>query len=101
MSSPASRIVIIGAGIGGLTLALLPRRGIIVEILEQAPELRDEPRYSAASGFRGQVPVERPPRRPDPAPCSSTQWHEQSATSTRSGRDDGRPVRRRRSRLGR
>ena len=79
MSSPASRIVIIGAGIGGLTLALLPRRGIIVEILEQAPELRevgaavalaanggDEPRYSAASGFRGLVPIERLPRLPDP-----------------------------------
>ena len=63
MSSPASRIVIIGAGIGGLTLALLlRRRGIIAEILEQAPELRevgaavalaanggDEPRYSAAA----------------------------------------------------
>jgi salicylate hydroxylase len=42
MSSPASRIVIIGAGIGGLTLALLlRRRGITAEILEQAPELRE------------------------------------------------------------
>ena len=42
MASPASRIVIIGAGIGGLTLALLlRRRGIIAEILEQAPELRE------------------------------------------------------------
>ena len=63
MSSPASRIVIIGAGIGGLTLALLllRRRGIIAEILEQAPE----PRYSAASGFRGLVPIERLPRLPD------------------------------------
>ena len=75
MSSPASRIVIIGAGIGGLTLALLLlRRGIIAEILERAPELRevgaavalaanggDEPRYSAASGFRGLVPIERLP----------------------------------------
>ena len=82
MSSPASRIVIIGAGIGGLTLALLllRRRGIIAEILERAPELRevgaavtlaanggDEPRYSAASGFRGLVPIERLPRLPDPA----------------------------------
>ena len=77
MSSPASRIVIIGAGIGGLTLALLlllRRRGIIAEILERAPEQRevgaavalaanggDEPRYSAASGFRGLVPIERLP----------------------------------------
>ena len=74
MSPPASRIVIIGAGIGGLTLALLRRRGIIAEILERAPELRevgaavalaanggDEPRYSAASGFRGLVPIERLP----------------------------------------
>ena len=75
MSSPASRIVTIGAGIGGLTLALLlRRRGIIAEILERAPELRevgaavalaanggDEPRYSAASGFRGLVPIERLP----------------------------------------
>ena len=76
MSSPGSRIVIIGAGIGGLTLALLllRRRGIIAEILERAPELRevgaavalaanggDEPRYSAASGFRGLVPIERLP----------------------------------------
>ena len=42
MSSPASRIVIIGAGIGGLTLALLlRRRDIIAGILEQAPELRE------------------------------------------------------------
>jgi 2-polyprenyl-6-methoxyphenol hydroxylase-like FAD-dependent oxidoreductase len=64
MSSPASRVVIIGAGIGGLTLALLlRRRGIIAEILEQVPE----PRYSAASGFRGLVPIERLPRLPDPA----------------------------------
>jgi len=63
MSSPGSRIVIIGAGIGGLTLALLlRRRGIIAEILEQAPE----PRYSAASGFRRLVPIERLPRLPDP-----------------------------------
>jgi len=74
MSSPASRIVTIGAGIGGLTLALLRRRGVIAEILERAPELRevgaavalaanggDEPRYSAASGFRGLVPIERLP----------------------------------------
>jgi phytoene dehydrogenase-like protein len=75
MSSPGSRIVIIGAGIGGLTLALLlRRRGIIAEILERAPELREvgaavalaanggyEPRYSAASGFRGLVPIERLP----------------------------------------
>jgi len=77
MSTPASRIVIIGAGIGRLTLALLlllRRRGIIAEILERAPELRevgaavalaanggDEPRYSAASGFRGLVPIERLP----------------------------------------
>jgi len=81
MSTPASRIVIIGAGIGRLTLALLlllRRRGIIAEILERAPELRevgaavalaanggDEPRYSAASGFRGLVPIERLPRLPD------------------------------------
>ena len=64
MSSPASRIVIIGAGIGGLTLVLLlRRRGIIAEILEQAPE---PPRYSAAFGFRGLVPIERLPRLPDP-----------------------------------
>ena len=115
MSSPASRIVIIGAGIGGLTPALLlRRRGIIAEILEQAPELRevgaavalaanggDEARYSAASGFRGLVPIERLPRLPDPAPCSSKHWQEQSATSTRTGRDDERPVPRPRSRLGR
>ena len=65
MSTPASRIVIIGAGTGRLTLALLlllRRRGIIAEILEQAPE----PRYSAASGFRRLVPIERLPRLPDP-----------------------------------
>jgi len=97
MSSPGSRIVIIGAGIGGLTLALLlRRRGIIAEILERAPELREvgaavalaanggyEPRYSAASGFRGLVPIER---LPDPGALQFKQWQEQSATSTRTGR---------------
>ena len=42
MSSPAIRIVIVGAGVGGLTLALLLRRqGITVEVLEQASELRE------------------------------------------------------------
>jgi salicylate hydroxylase len=36
------RIVIIGAGVGGLTLALLlRRRGVVAEVLEQAPELRE------------------------------------------------------------
>jgi salicylate hydroxylase len=42
MSSPATRIVIIGAGVGGLTLALLlRRRGVVAEVVEQAPELRE------------------------------------------------------------
>ena len=42
MSSPGIRIVIIGAGVGGLTLALLlRRRGIAAEVLEQASELRE------------------------------------------------------------
>ena len=42
MSSPAMRIVIVGAGIGGLTLALLlRRRGVVAEVLERAPELRE------------------------------------------------------------
>ena len=42
MSSPATRIVIVGAGVGGLTLALLLRRcGVVAEVLEQAPELRE------------------------------------------------------------
>jgi len=36
------RVVIVGAGIGGLTLALLLRRhGIAAEVVEQAPELRE------------------------------------------------------------
>jgi len=36
------RIVIVGAGIGGLTLALLlRRRGLVAEVVEQAPELRE------------------------------------------------------------
>jgi len=40
--SPTPRIVIIGAGIGGLTLALLLRkRGVVAEVLEQATELRE------------------------------------------------------------
>ena len=40
--SHAPRIVIIGAGIGGLSLALLLRkRGIVAEVLEQATELRE------------------------------------------------------------
>ena len=116
MSSPASRIVIIGAGIGGLTpaLLLLRRRGIIAEILEQAPELRevgaavalaanggDEPRYAAASGSAAWCRSSGCRGCPTPPPCSSKHWQEQSATSTRTGRDDGRPVPRRRSRLGR
>jgi salicylate hydroxylase len=42
MSLPATRIVIIGGGIGGLTLALLlRRRGVVAEVLEQVPELRE------------------------------------------------------------
>jgi glycine/D-amino acid oxidase-like deaminating enzyme len=36
------RAVIVGAGVGGLTLALLLRqRGITAEVVEQAPELRE------------------------------------------------------------
>ena len=114
MSSPASRIVIIGAGIGGLTVLLLRRRGIIAEILEQAPELRevgpavalaanggDEPRYSAASGFRGLVPIERLPRLPDPGALQFTALARAVRDVTRTGRDDERPVPRPRSRLGR
>ena len=41
MASPDARIVIIGAGVGGLTLALFLRRhGGAADVLEQAPELR-------------------------------------------------------------
>jgi salicylate hydroxylase len=41
-SSPAKRIVITGAGVGGVTLALLSRRrGVVAEVVEQAPELRE------------------------------------------------------------
>ena len=36
------RAVIVGAGVGGLTLALLLRqRGITAEVVEQTPELRE------------------------------------------------------------
>jgi len=46
MSSAASRIVIIGAGIGGLTLALLlRRRGVIAEIIHR--DGRDGTRIAA------------------------------------------------------
>ena len=42
MSSAELRVVIVGAGVGGLTLALLlRRRGITAEVVEQAPELRE------------------------------------------------------------
>src|SRR6516225_5131130 len=42
MSTADLRVVIVGAGIGGLTLALLLRRhGIAAEVVEQAPELRE------------------------------------------------------------
>jgi 2-polyprenyl-6-methoxyphenol hydroxylase-like FAD-dependent oxidoreductase len=42
MSSSDLRVVIVGAGVGGLTLALLlRRRGIAAEVVEQAPELRE------------------------------------------------------------
>jgi salicylate hydroxylase len=38
------RAVIVGAVVGGLTLALLLRqRGITAEVVEQAPELREAP----------------------------------------------------------
>ena len=42
MSSRNPRIVIVGAGVGGLTLALLlRRRGIVAEVVEQSAELRE------------------------------------------------------------
>ena len=42
MSPAELRVVIVGAGVGGLTLALLlRRRGITAEVVEQAPELRE------------------------------------------------------------
>src|SRR6516165_5602801 len=42
MSTADPRVVIVGAGIGGLTLALLlRRRGLAAEVIEQAPELRE------------------------------------------------------------
>ena len=42
MSPPGMRIVIVGAGVGGLTLALLlRRRGLAADVVEQAPELRE------------------------------------------------------------
>ncbi|MHA6794196.1 FAD-dependent monooxygenase [Pseudonocardia bannensis] len=42
MSGRPLRVVIVGAGVGGLTLALLlRRRGVTAEVLEQAPELRE------------------------------------------------------------
>ena len=42
MDVPESPVVIIGAGVGGLTLALLLRRqGIVADVLEQAAELRE------------------------------------------------------------
>jgi salicylate hydroxylase len=42
VSSRSPQVVIIGAGIGGLTLALLlRRRGIVAEVLEQTTELRE------------------------------------------------------------
>ena len=42
MDVPESPVVIIGAGVGGLTLALLlRRRGIVADVLEQAAELRE------------------------------------------------------------
>src|SRR5215467_96110 len=42
MSSSSMRIVIVGAGVGRLTLALLlRRRGMVAEVVEQAQELRE------------------------------------------------------------
>ena len=42
MFSSEMRVVIVGAGVGGLTLALLLRRqGVAAEVVEQAPELRE------------------------------------------------------------
>ena len=42
MDSPDLRVAVLGAGIGGLAAAAeLCRRGIAVEVYEQAPELRD------------------------------------------------------------
>jgi salicylate hydroxylase len=42
MWSRSLPVVIIGAGVGGLTLALLLRlRGIVAEVLEQSTELRE------------------------------------------------------------
>ena len=50
MSSHDMRIVIVGAGVGGLTLALLlRRRGYVAEVVEQAPELREKPALPSRS----------------------------------------------------
>src|SRR5947208_1102629 len=42
MATPVPRIAVVGAGIGGLTAAVaLARRGLRVDVYEQAPALRE------------------------------------------------------------
>jgi len=57
MSSTDLRVVIVGARIGGLTLALLLRqRGIAAEVVEQAPELREAGAAIALASNATRVP---------------------------------------------
>jgi 2-polyprenyl-6-methoxyphenol hydroxylase-like FAD-dependent oxidoreductase len=67
MGTSEPRIAIIGAGIGGLSLALaLRERGIRADVFEQAAELTE---IGAAIGIAGnstRVPVENLPAMPDP-----------------------------------
>ncbi len=51
MSAVELRVAVVGGGIGGLTLAVAPRRlGVEVEVLEQSSELTEIVSYRSGSG---------------------------------------------------
>ncbi len=85
MSAVELRVAVVGGGIGGLTLAVAPRRlGVEVEVLEQSSELTEIVSYRSGSGANTTSMAE--PRRHD----SPTYVLARSRGANREGQHDRR-----------